>query len=189
MCLPPVPLSPSVANRYFRHPLLDVGRAEPVRDLGPEARRADGDIAGRFDRSAPPSRAWTSARCSRCRPGIAQRLADRAVAASHDVVAQRRLDRGADRQDADGPDPTSTAKSEHPDFGMIASRCRGLRPDGLPQYVGIPTAPFMTRPTYLGLSHQGFAAGDPSLPGYAPPGLRPRRRRRSAINSTIAAGC
>src|SRR5690349_1960984 len=43
-------------------------------------------------------------------------------------------------------DPTSTAKSEHPDFGMIASRCRGLNADGLPQYVGIPRAPFMTRP-------------------------------------------
>jgi len=68
-------------------------------------------------------------------------------------------------------DPTSTAKSEHPDFGMIASRCRGLRPDGLPQYVGIPRAPFMTRPTYLGLSHQGFTAGDPDAPAYAPPGL------------------
>jgi hypothetical protein len=68
-------------------------------------------------------------------------------------------------------DPTSTAKSDHPDFGMIASRLRGLRPDGLPQYVGIPTQPFMTRPMYLGLQHQGFAAGDPSAPGYAPPNL------------------
>jgi hypothetical protein len=68
-------------------------------------------------------------------------------------------------------DPTSTAKSEHPDFGMIASRCRGLRPDGLPQYVGIPRQPFMTRPTYLGLSHQGFTAGDPSAAGYTPPAL------------------
>jgi hypothetical protein len=68
-------------------------------------------------------------------------------------------------------DPSSTAKSDHPDFGMVASRCRGLRPDGLPQYVGIPRAPFMTRPTYLGLSHQGFTAGDPSKPGYAPTSL------------------
>src|SRR5262245_10122136 len=68
-------------------------------------------------------------------------------------------------------DPTSTAKSEHPDFGMVASRLRGLRPDGLPQYVGIPRQPFMTRPTYLGLSHQAFAAGDPSAAGYAPPNL------------------
>src|SRR4051812_3622047 len=69
------------------------------------------------------------------------------------------------------PDPTSTAHSEHPDFGMVASKVRGLRPDGLPQYVGIPRQPFMTRPTYLGLSHQGFQAGDPSAPGYAPPRL------------------
>src|SRR5262245_20609672 len=68
-------------------------------------------------------------------------------------------------------DPTSTAKSEHPDFGMVTSRIRGTRHDGLPQYVGIPTKPFMTRPTYLGLQHQGFAAGDPSAAGYAPPNL------------------
>jgi uncharacterized protein (DUF1501 family) len=68
------------------------------------------------------------------------------------------------------PDPTSTAKSDHPDFGMVASRLRGLRDDGLPQYVGVPRPPFMTRPAYLGLSHQGFTAGDPSAPGYAPPG-------------------
>jgi hypothetical protein len=68
-------------------------------------------------------------------------------------------------------DPTSTAKSEHPDFGMVTSRVRGTRHDGLPQYVGIPTKPFMTRPTYLGLQHQGFVAGDPSAAGYAPPNL------------------
>jgi hypothetical protein len=68
-------------------------------------------------------------------------------------------------------DPTSTAKSEHPDLGMVASKWRGLRPDGLPQYIGIPTQPFMTRPTYLGLSHQGFKTGDPSAPGYTPPAL------------------
>jgi hypothetical protein len=68
-------------------------------------------------------------------------------------------------------DPTSTAKSEHPDFGMIASRLRGLRSDGLPQYVGIPQQPFMIRPMYLGLNHQAFAAGDPSAAGYAPPNL------------------
>src|SRR5207244_4234593 len=59
-------------------------------------------------------------------------------------------------------DATSTARSEHPDVGMIASRLRGLRPDGLPQYIGIPNPPFMTRPVYLGLDHQGFRAGNPS---------------------------
>jgi hypothetical protein len=69
------------------------------------------------------------------------------------------------------PDPTSTAHSEHPDFGMVASKVRGLRPDGLPQYVGIPQQPFMTRPAYLGLGHKGFHAGNPSSPGYAPPNL------------------
>jgi len=69
------------------------------------------------------------------------------------------------------PDPTSTARSEHPDFGMIASRMRGLRTDGLPQYIGIPHPPFMTRPVYLGLDHQGFRAGNPADPGYAPPNL------------------
>src|SRR5436309_13992384 len=54
-------------------------------------------------------------------------------------------------------DPASTAKADHPDVGMVASRMRGLARGGLPQYVGIPTKPFMTRPTYLGLAHQGFA--------------------------------
>src|SRR6478672_8199147 len=68
-------------------------------------------------------------------------------------------------------DPTSTAKSDHPDLGMVASKWRGLRPDGLPQYVGVPTKPFMTRPNYLGLSHQGFASGDPSAANYTPPSL------------------
>jgi hypothetical protein len=29
----------------------------------------------------------------------------------------------------------------------------------------------MTRPAYLGLSHKGFHAGDPSAPGYSPPSL------------------
>jgi hypothetical protein len=66
-------------------------------------------------------------------------------------------------------DPTSTARSEHPDFGMVVSKVRGLRSDGLPQYVGVPQQPFMTRPTYLGLSHQGFNAGNPSSPSYKPP--------------------
>jgi Protein of unknown function (DUF1501) len=69
------------------------------------------------------------------------------------------------------PDPTSTARSEHPDFGMVASKLRGSRPDGLPNYVGIPRQPFMTRPTYLGLSHSAVAAGDPSNKGYKPPNL------------------
>jgi len=69
------------------------------------------------------------------------------------------------------PDPTSTALSEHPDFGMVTSRLRGLRPDGVPAYVGIPKQPFMTRPTYLGVAHSAFATGDPSAPAFRPPTL------------------
>lgn len=68
-------------------------------------------------------------------------------------------------------DPTSTAKSDHPDFGMIASRLRGSRPDGLPQYIGIPTQPFMTRPQYLGVSHSAFVTGDPSVENFRPANL------------------
>ena len=69
------------------------------------------------------------------------------------------------------PDPTSTALSDHPDFGMVASRVRGVRSDGMPCYVGIPRQPFMTRPNYLGVAHSAFATGDPSAPSFRPPGL------------------
>jgi hypothetical protein len=69
------------------------------------------------------------------------------------------------------PDPTSTARSDHPDFGMVVSKVLGPRPDGLPRYVGVPRQPFMTQPTYLGVSHAALATGDPSAPAYAPPNL------------------
>ena len=69
------------------------------------------------------------------------------------------------------PDPTSTARSTHPDLGMITSRLRGVRSDGVPQYIGIPTQPFMTQPTYLGLSHKAFVTGDPSVEKFAVPNL------------------
>ncbi len=68
-------------------------------------------------------------------------------------------------------DPTSTARSDHPDFGMIASRLRGPRNGGLPSYVGIPRVPFMVQPTYLGMSHSGFTTGDPSVANFHPPNL------------------
>jgi hypothetical protein len=68
-------------------------------------------------------------------------------------------------------DPTSTARSEHPDLGMIASRVRGSQPGGLPQYIGIPRQPFMTQPVYLGMSHSAFATGDPSVANFRPPNL------------------
>jgi hypothetical protein len=69
------------------------------------------------------------------------------------------------------PDPTSLAHSEHPDFGMIASRLRGPHDKGMPQYVGIPSKPFMTRPVYLGLSHTAFVTGDPSVEKFQAPNL------------------
>ncbi len=70
------------------------------------------------------------------------------------------------------PDPTSQARSLHPDFGMIAARVRGSRADGLPQYVGVQKAPFMTLPQYLGVSHKAFETGDPSAAGFAAPNLQ-----------------
>lgn len=54
------------------------------------------------------------------------------------------------------PDPTSQTRSEHPDFGMIASQQRGLWSDGSPQYVGLRKAPFMTNPRYLGSQSSGI---------------------------------
>jgi hypothetical protein len=69
------------------------------------------------------------------------------------------------------PDPTSQARSQHPDFGMIVSRMRAPRSDGLPHYVGAQKAPFMTKPGYLGVSHQAFETGDPAQPKFAPKNL------------------
>ena len=69
-------------------------------------------------------------------------------------------------------DPTSTAVSEHPDMGMIASRMRGPGPGGIPSYVGIPTKPFMTRPQYLGVSHTAYETGDPSVADFQPKNLK-----------------
>ena len=66
-------------------------------------------------------------------------------------------------------DPTSQSKSEHPDFGSIVSRVRGIRRDGMPPYVGIPKQVYMTRPTYLGLQHKAFSAGDPGATSYQSP--------------------
>lgn len=71
----------------------------------------------------------------------------------------------------DRPDPTSTARSLHPDFGMITSRLRPAPADGMPQYIGIPTKPFMTDTTYLGLNCNAYVTGDPSVANFRPPNL------------------
>jgi hypothetical protein len=54
---------------------------------------------------------------------------------------------------------------------MVASKLRGTRSDGLPSYIGIPRQPFMTQPTYLGVSHAAFATGDPAAANFRPPNL------------------
>lgn len=69
------------------------------------------------------------------------------------------------------PDPTSQARSEHPDFGMVASFVRGPHPEGVPRYVGVQRQPFMTQPAYLGVAHKAFETGDPSAADYAPRNL------------------
>lgn len=68
-------------------------------------------------------------------------------------------------------DPTSTSKSEHPDFGSVASHVRGLGERPFPPYLGIPGPPYMTRPVYLGGHNAAVSTGDPSIPNYRPPQL------------------
>jgi len=70
------------------------------------------------------------------------------------------------------PDPTSQSKSDHPDFGSVTSKIRGMSEDAIPPYVAIPRQPYMTRPTYLGLHHKSFEIDDPSSKDYAPPQLK-----------------
>lgn len=69
-------------------------------------------------------------------------------------------------------DPTSQSKSEHPDFGSVASRVRGMGEHAIPPYVTIPSRLYMTRPTYLGLHHAGFEVNDPTKPGHAGPQIK-----------------
>lgn len=65
-------------------------------------------------------------------------------------------------------DPTSQSKSQHPDFGSIASRLRGYSEDAIPPYVAIPQQTYMTRPAYLGWHHSAYEVSDPiSLRGWA----------------------
>lgn len=68
-------------------------------------------------------------------------------------------------------DPTSNSKSEHPDFGSVASKVRGVGADAIPPYVAIPSRLYMTRPTYLGSHHAAMELGDPSRDDFRPPYL------------------
>jgi hypothetical protein len=69
-------------------------------------------------------------------------------------------------------DPTSSAKSEHPDFAMVSNRVLGPHPKAMPRHVTIPSPFHMTRPTYLGAKFSPYASGDPSAENYAPPHLK-----------------
>ncbi len=69
-------------------------------------------------------------------------------------------------------DPTSQSKSEHPDFGSIVSRVRGLHPSRMPQFVSTPSQFYFTRPTYLGVAQKPFVVGDPNNKNFAPPELK-----------------
>ena len=66
-------------------------------------------------------------------------------------------------------DPTSQSKSEHPDFGSVTSKIRGMESNAMPPYVAIPRSTYMTRPTYLGVHHRAFEVRDPSAANYRPP--------------------
>ena len=68
-------------------------------------------------------------------------------------------------------DPTSNSKSEHPDFGSVVSKVRGMNAHAIPPYVTIPSQFYMTRPTYLGIHHGPFAAGNPSRDNWSLPQL------------------
>ena len=67
------------------------------------------------------------------------------------------------------PDPTSQSKSDHPDFGSVASRIRGMQQHVIPPYVAIPSPLYMTRPQYAGLHHAAFGAGNPAQSNYRAP--------------------
>ncbi|MBM80329.1 MAG: hypothetical protein CMJ78_07020 [Planctomycetaceae bacterium] len=69
-------------------------------------------------------------------------------------------------------DPTSQSKSLHPDFGHVASHLLGIGSNAMPPYVAIPQAPYMTRPTYLGLHHGAFSVGDPNSDKFQPPQVK-----------------
>ena len=178
-----------VRPRHLGHPLLDVGRAQPARDLRPQARRPGRDTAAR---SGPIPTTVPGLDLCELFP-LQAKLGDKIalVRSLHHTMSAHNdgsIEVLTGKTPAQ-PDPTSTALSEHPDFGMVASRVRGLRPDGLPRYVGIPRQPFMTRPTYLGVAPLGVRHRRPVGPELPPAEPDARRRRRRHAGSTTGAGC
>jgi uncharacterized protein (DUF1501 family) len=66
-------------------------------------------------------------------------------------------------------DPTSQSKSEHPDFGMVASHFKGLSKTMMPPYVGIPSPSGHILPNYLGSQTKGLSSGNPNVAKYKGP--------------------
>ena len=197
------------------HPDLPVGRAEPARHLGPQARRARGDPRRvRHDRHGTPG-----VRISEHFPWLA--AAD-APAGDRPLDDPRRpgppLDGapGPDRpprpdanSDAAGPSP-----NDWPHLGALVARCRptrGALPSAvtMPWTVAHPAAPGGRAPGqnggWLGKAFDPFRVeGDPNAPGFQvaglglpegvspdrfarPPGLARRRRTRAGDPGPVAA--
>ena len=105
----------SASAEHVGHSVLDVGRAESVRDLGPQARCTKRD-----------SRSVSAHPHGRARHGLLRDLpaagpdrqapGDCALVASHHVVAQRWLDRSVDRQDANDRRPDLDREVRAPRF-------------------------------------------------------------------------
>jgi uncharacterized protein (DUF1501 family) len=66
-------------------------------------------------------------------------------------------------------DPSSQSRSNHPDFGHVTSKFRGLGADATPPYIAIPQALYMTRPAYLGARHAALVVTDPTHENFRPP--------------------
>jgi hypothetical protein len=80
-------------------------------------------------------------------------------------------------------DPSSSSKSEHPDFGSVTSHIRGVNRDALPQFVAIPRQTYMTRPTYLGEHNASVVVNDPSAGNPLPPQLSLLGRDPAVLNN------
>jgi hypothetical protein len=66
-------------------------------------------------------------------------------------------------------DPTSKSKSEHPDFGMVASHLQGFGSNMMPPYVGIPSPSGHILTNYLANHTRGLSAGNPMPANYKGP--------------------
>jgi hypothetical protein len=79
-------------------------------------------------------------------------------------------------------DPNSQSKSEHPDFGSVASKIRGAGETVIPPYASILGRLYMTRPAYLGSFHGPFeVGGDPSTSNYRPPQITISARNAASL--------